>query len=935
MTKTDDMIMQELRQENERLQNILNLLPGGIVVMRYSRSGLAVPEFLSKGFAEMTGMTQEEAWELYGNDGMEGVHPEDKNRLAQELENYFTGEEGIAEFIYRLRKGSDGWIWVKNTLTKIESEGGVRRVYCVYQDMTKEREERRQLRQKYNDMLMQHYRTHGTDVLAAGHCNVSRNKVMEIIDYRHSGFWSSLGTERDEFFRQLADYVADEGERKPFLDIFQKEAALTAYSQGRTELIYRAFVRLPQDAYGCYAQFKASLVEEPDTGDVMGILTVSDVTDSVVREKLMHQLATVGYDVVSDVNLFEDCQRLVTGKDMVYGQEQLSCYSWYLNEVLEKRVLPKDRERVKQMLMPDYILERLKKEPAYFVPYTAMGEDGEVKTKTLLVTASDLRLGRVCLARKDITDTRWEQQRLLNVIAYTFDKLSFISVKTGHMTEYTRQMLLENLPPSEIERYDDFLKSRAYMYDADRDGVSIEQRLALERMLEELRDQPAGFEILLPCHEGGEQQYKQIIVMWADQSHKTVCMVRADVTDMINKEHENKKALEQALMSAKKANQAKSTFLFNMSHDIRTPMNAIIGFANLAGRQPEDTEVVKNCIGKIQRSSDILLRLINDILDMAQIESGKIKLDPAPTDLRVVMNNIEDMFLGSMNEAGITFTMETDLKSPVVLCDDLRVSQIFINLLSNARKFTPEGGRVTFHFEQTAEKKNGRAEYRVVVKDSGIGMHEEFLPHIFDAFERERTSTTTGVGGTGLGLSIVKRLVEMMEGSIEVKSELGKGTEFTVRFILPVVKQETEETKKKDSSRQIDFKGRRILLVEDNDLNREIAFEILKKQGFTVEQAENGAVAVDKVRSSVPGYYDLVLMDIQMPVMDGYRATEEIRHLNNPKLAGIPIVAMTANAFDEDRRKCMDIGMNGHIAKPLRISTLFSTLDRVLTSDRI
>ena len=934
MTQKDDIILQELRQENERLQNILNLLPGGISVMHYTPSGQSVPEFLSKGFAEMTGMTQEEAWELYGKDGMEGVHPEDRNRLMQELENYFAGEEGIAEFVYRLRKGRNDWIWVKNTLTKIDSDGGVRRVYCVYQDMTREREERMQLRRKYNDMLMQHYRTHSADVLAAGHCNVTRNKVMEIIDYRHSGFWASLGSDRDAFFRQLSCYVEDEKERQHFLEIFEREATIHAYTEGRTELIYTFFIRLPQDAHGCYAQFKASLVEEPDTGDIMGILTVSDVTDSVIREKLMHQLALAGYDVVSDVNLFDDCQRLAAGKDMVYGQEQLSCYSWYLNEVLEKRVLPKDRERVKQMLMPDYILERLKEEPAYFVPYTTMGEDGEVRTKTLLVAASDLRLGRVCLARKDITDSRWEQQRLLNVIAYTFDKLSFIDAQTRHMTEYTRQMILENLPPSEIEDFEEYLSHRAWLYDADREGTVIEQRLSMESILEELQEKPAGFEFLLPCHEGGALQYKQIIVMWGDRSHKTVCLVRADVTDMINKENQNKKALEQALLSAEKANQAKSTFLFNMSHDIRTPMNAIIGFANLAGRQPEDTEVVKNCIGKIQRSSDILLRIINDILDMAQIESGKLKLEPAPTDLRVILNNIGDMFQETMKEAGITFTMETDLKSPLVLCDDLRVSQIFINLLSNARKFTPEGGSVTLHFSQTSEERNGRAEYKLVIKDSGIGMHEEFLPHIFDAFERERTSTTTGVEGTGLGLSIVKRLVEMMEGHIEVKSEPGKGTEFTVCFFLPVVTQEAEEKEKKDSSKQVDFAGKRVLLVEDNDLNREIAFEILKRQGFTVEQAENGAVAVDKVRSTEPGYYDLVLMDIQMPVMDGYRATEEIRHLENPVQAGVPIVAMTANAFDEDRRKCMDIGMNGHIAKPLRISTLFVTLDRILSSDR-
>lgn len=931
MSQTDDVILQELKKENERLQNILNLIPGGIAVMRYSRDEFAVPEFLSRGFADMTGMTHEEAWELYRAGGMAGVHPEDQGRLEQELEDYFAGEEGIAEFVYRLRKGTSDWIWVKNTLTKIDSEGGVRRVYCVYQDMTRQLEERKLLRQKYNDLLIQHYRAPGDDVLAAGHCNVNQNRILDIMDYMNSGLLDSFGNVRDNFYRGLADLVVDEEERQLFLDTFLNKPALAAYAEGRRELAHSFFIRLPQDTHGRYARFEVNLVEEPDTGDVMGILTISDVTEKVIRERLMQQLAMAGYDVVSDVDLYADRQKLVAGKDIKYGQEQLSCYSWYLTEVLQKRVIPKDRERVKQELMPEYILERLKREQAYFVPYSTMGEKGEVLTKTLLVSAADLRLGRVCLARKDITDSRWELQRLLNVIAYTFEKLIFADVTTRHLTEYTRQTILENLPPTEMDNYEELLSQIAVFYDADEEGETIERKLAMETMLEKLGEKPAGYEFLLPFHEGNVLRFKQIIVMWGDYAHKTVCMVRADVTDMINKEHQNKRALEQALLSAEKANQAKSTFLFNMSHDIRTPMNAIIGFANLADKQPDNPEAVKSYIGKIRRSSDVLLRIINDVLDMAQIESGKTKLEPAPTDLRLLTDSIGDMFTEAMQEAGVAFSVETDLQAPVVMCDELRMSQISVNLLSNALKFTPAGGQVTLRLTQVSDEKNGRAGYQLEVKDSGIGIEEEFLPHIFEAFERERTSTTTGVQGTGLGLSIVKKLVEMMDGTVEVKSKPGVGTEFTVRFSFPIIREEEAGSEKEEPFRKTDFAGKRILLVEDNDLNREIAFEILKEAGFVVEEAENGAVAVDMVCRSVPGHYDLVLMDIQMPVMDGYRATEEIRRLKNPEHAGIPIVAMTANAFDEDRKKCMNAGMNGHIAKPLNINVLFATLAKVLS----
>ncbi len=410
--------------------------------------------------------------------------------------------------------------------------------------------------------------------------------------------------------------------------------------------------------------------------------------------------------------------------------------------------------------------------------------------------------------------------------------------------------------------------------------------------------------------------------------------LRRKIADVSAKYEQQKLELNEALSAANAASQAKSLFLFNMSHDIRTPMNAIIGFADIAQKHLQEPEVVENAVTKIRTSSEILLNLINDVLDLARIESGKTTLDLTPTDLAADMENVRMLFEEDMEKAGIAFTMEQDLSDTHVLCDSLRINQILINLLGNARKFTHSGGKVICRVKQLEEAKDGTAPYEITVEDNGIGMSEEFQKRVFDRFERERTSTVSGIQGSGLGLAIVKRVVDMMGGTIEVASTLGKGTTFTINFRLQVLDQEKVEKPQTDTREEILFEGRRILLVEDNELNREIAREILKEEGFEVEEAEDGTVAVEKVSHSEPGYYDLVLMDIQMPVMDGYTATREIRNLKDPRLSQIPIIAMTANAFDEDRKQALKMGMNGHLSKPIDVDSLLKVLRTVLHGEK-
>ena len=534
-----------------------------------------------------------------------------------------------------------------------------------------------------------------------------------------------------------------------------------------------------------------------------------------------------------------------------------------------------------------------------------------------------------------------------------------------------------------------------------------------------------------------------------------------------NETQELNAKLQVAVEKAESANRAKSAFLSNMSHDIRTPMNAIIGFTTLALSNIDDTERVKDYLGKTLASSKHLLSLINDVLDMSRIESGKIHLEEVEVNLSDVLHDLKTIVSGQIYAKQLELYMDVmDVTDEDVYCDKTRLNQILLNLLSNAIKFTPAGGTVSVRVRQLAGKVHGCGQYEFRIKDNGIGMSQEFAQKIFEPFERERTSTVSRIQGTGLGMAITKNIVDMMGGTIEVQTAQGKGTEFTVcvpmraqteqrpvekiteleglkalvvdddfntcdsvtkmlvkvgmraewtlsgkeavlrarqsiemsdayhAYIIdwrlpdmngievtrrirslhddtpiiiltaydwsdieveakaagvtafcskPMFMSDLRETlmsalgqKQTDAAQGLlpdkntDFKGKHILLVEDNELNREIAQEILREYGFRVDTAENGAVAVEKVSTAAPGSYDLVLMDVQMPIMDGYTATRKIRALDDPARAKLPILAMTANAFDEDRRNALESGMNGFLSKPIVIGDLVQELHKIL-----
>ena len=389
--------------------------------------------------------------------------------------------------------------------------------------------------------------------------------------------------------------------------------------------------------------------------------------------------------------------------------------------------------------------------------------------------------------------------------------------------------------------------------------------------------------------------------------------------------------LQIAAENAESANRAKSTFLFNMSHDIRTPMNAIIGYADLASRHSDDPAKLKKYMENIQVCGQNLLMLLNNVLDLARIENDKTEIEYSVSDIEKDFRNCLAMFRNQADSKGQTLTVTTQLPYPYIYADIPHLTEVCTNLVSNAVKYTGAGGTIRCGVTQKPGEKEGWCDTVVTVADNGIGMSQEFQKHIFEPFERERTSTVSKVEGSGIGMGIVKKLVGLMGGTVEVESKIGVGSTFTVTIPCRIASEDEIQAKREiNPSDQKCLCGTRILLTEDNDLNAEIATELLQEEGCTVDRAKDGVECVDMLEKAANGTYQLILMDVQMPVMNGYDATKKIRRMDDPQKANIPIVAMTANAFSEDKQVALDAGMNDHIAKPINMSVLVPTLRKYL-----
>lgn len=395
------------------------------------------------------------------------------------------------------------------------------------------------------------------------------------------------------------------------------------------------------------------------------------------------------------------------------------------------------------------------------------------------------------------------------------------------------------------------------------------------------------------------------------------------------KDREQQMLLRKSAAAAEAANKAKSAFLFNMSHDIRTPMNAIIGYAELSQNHLHEPDKLSEYLSNIRTCGQKMLSIIDNILEIARIENNQIVLEESICNIEESFDSCIVMFNTAVQEKHQTITVHKQVANPYVYIDSSHLSEIVLNVISNAIKYTGQNGKIDCCLTQKPHEDADWCYMEISIADNGIGMSEEFQAHIFESFSRERSSTISGIEGTGLGMGIVKNLVELMHGTIEIQSSPGKGSTFTICIPCRTARKEEAEPRKSSSDRpQKTLAGKRILLAEDNDLNAEIAIELLSEEGLLVDRVSNGVACVEKLEKAAPDFYDLILMDIQMPVMNGYDATRKIRQLEDPFRSSIPIIAMTANAFAEDRQKALFVGMNDHVAKPVDMNVLIPVLEK-------
>ena len=448
------------------------------------------------------------------------------------------------------------------------------------------------------------------------------------------------------------------------------------------------------------------------------------------------------------------------------------------------------------------------------------------------------------------------------------------------------------------------------------DPTTNERLIALRK-----QDDSVDFEVIINSKETYEVHALAKSKVFMNPDHERIIItVFLDISNLV--------MLKKALEQAKEGSAAKSAFLFNMSHDLRTPLNAIIGFSQLMRTHWDDQELSRDYLEKIDESSQYLLSLINNILEMSKIESGKEELKQKPWDIYTSIDNLLQFFEPDIRQKNQTLNYAVNIKHNMILTDSLKIREIYVNLMSNAIKYTNEGGTISFSLEEI-EREEGLSDYKAIIQDTGIGISKEYLPHIFELFTRQRNSSESGILGTGLGMPIVKKLVDLMHGTIHIESEEGKGT--TVIVILPHHYIVEEQEVKKVDNKAIDLTGKHILLAEDNDLNAEIAQTLLEDNGLKVMRAKDGLEAVMMVKENMVDCFDCILMDIQMPRMNGFEACKVIRSLPNKKNQ-IPIIALTANAFEEDRKDCLDAGMSEHVSKPIEIQSLLQTIGSVLKS---
>ena len=879
------------------------------------------------------------------------LHPEDKERVLNEFMSAIKDHSCNTpyETTYRLMSADGSYFWLKSSGRLNQNDDGTSELFGITVNITDEIEKERKQKEEveralvFTNFFLDTYVSAYYVNLETFSCQIYKRTNELERDY-------SILT---NYFDSINDYINREvhpEDREKLLDVV-KPAKMKALLEERGE--YTQIFRDISDGVEKIYRLQVIRGSEENHAAFGFIDITKEIQEQMKRqteaeeaEKLIKSFAA-SYNFAYAVDMNSDTFRVIRLDDNILrGQKLFDKFSQVVDYLLTLMNDP-DRSNMRHELDYNTIREKLTDINSYDVEYRTP-VNGAMVWNIMNVTKIDENRVAIGFSGKDIEITK---KHLEDMRYNEYFALYEVDIDSGLMK------IIKDSPYYQIGRNstavnfrEAMLKFAASLDDEPRSFFKQMADLEYVKML--YRDEDKSTYAYRSNNVGEKNWIDCTIYVTLRHSDGTPAMITFGFSILdslgVYRQELQKKYVEQnavllsqqeeleiARNEADAANMAKTNFLFNMSHDIRTPMNAIRGFTTMAKKHADEPQKVKEYLNKIDVSGEHLLSLINQVLEMARIESGKVELEENPIDVINEYNAMVIVLAEQATAKGLIFNHSiSGIKHKYVLADEARMGSVTLNLAGNAMKYTPEGGTVEFSLEEVPARKPGYATYVFTVADTGIGMSKEYLEKLYEPFSREKNSTVSRIQGTGLGLSIVKNIIDLMGGDINVNSELGRGTKFDITVDFRINKNTIEEIPKEDEVVDFNFDGRRVLLVEDNEMNREIARDILEEQGLLVEDAEDGDIAVEMVQKAVNRgdftYYDFILMDVQMPRMNGYDATKAIRAIPGPEGVHIPIIAMTANAFEEDRKNALDSGMDEHLTKPIDVQKMFTTISKLL-----
>lgn len=918
----------------KQYQALMKSIPGGVGIFEIT-DRVRVLHF-NDAMVQMCGLTKAEYLRVTRQNVFEVIYEDDREALQKEIEEAVKEDRNI-DIEYRLRLKDGGYRWIRLSASRMDA-GSERYIYfAVFLDIDelKQREFELLIQQKKINLALEN------SEISVWEYDIVNQKVLLQDSYQQeersehaAAFFSDIknvhSTSREDF-RNLHKHLG-RGDRFVTADIRYSSPDNRHIWERIKYVTYYNDDHVPIRAVGCATNLMPlKNMEERYREEV-------DYRNAIQKDKLI---------MVLRVNLTLD---RIEGVDIV-DPVRACDYSGYtfsqsIRNIQQDILNREERQRFEQLFERRVLLERFQQgENEFHLEYRRKYQDEVIWVSTVVkLTQNPLTDDVICfLYTYDVHEERLTRELMRMVVALDYDYVICLNAQNNTYLRFLNEENNRFAPFKEKGNYEEEAEKFITRYAVEEGRDILRESMDIYYILRALENSRTYSVFASVCPEGGQIAYKKIVFTYIDREHKLLLMTQRDVTDVTEKDRQQRENLRDALMAAEQSSRAKSEFLSRMSHEIRTPMNAIIGMTALAQQFSEQPEQVSDCLEKVEASAKFLLSLINDILDMSRIESGRISVRKEKFHMPGFLKNINMICAPQAEDKKLKYHASLgEMTNSYLLGDMMKLQQILINIIANAIKFTPEGGEVIFRTEEIRSESEGSL-FRFTVKDTGIGIGREFLPKLFEPFEQEHIGPTSLYGGTGLGLAICKNLAGLMDGSITVESDKGEGTVFTIDIRLGAGSEEgtaqsdgwvdQEALEKNCTQKQPEtdcLNGKKVLLVEDHVLNIEVAQRLLMAAGMEVEVAENGLVATEKFADSLNGYYDAILMDIRMPVMDGMEAVRIIREMERDDARSLPIIAMTANAFEEDVEKAKAAGMDAHLAKPIEPKLLYRTLQELI-----